>query len=98
GRQAETHMVNSAHARITGVPVEHSHEVERYAFATHPEDHVRQQELTARMQRGEIDRFSLEKRYVHPNGETFWVVLNVQIIADPVTGEKQQIASLVDIT
>ena len=98
GRQAETHFVNSAHARLTGVPIERCHEVARYAMATHPEDNVRQQELTARMQRGEIDHFSLEKRYVHADGTVVWAVLNVQLVPDPVTGELQQIASLVDIT
>jgi PAS domain S-box-containing protein len=98
GRQAETHLVNSAHARITGVPVERSHEITLYALATHPEDNIRQQELTARMVRGEIDRFSIEKRYVHPDGRVVWVVFNVQRVIDPVTGEQHQIASLVDIT
>ncbi len=98
GRQAETHVVNSAHARLTGVPIELSREFGRYALATHPEDNLRQQEFTARLLRGEIDRFSLEKRYIHPDGDVIWVVLNVQIVADPVTGEQNQIASLVDIT
>ena len=98
GRQAETHLVNSAHARITGVPIDRRHETTLYALATHPEDHVRQQELTGRLLRGEIDRFSLEKRYVHADGKVLWVVLNVQHVVDPVTGERQQIASLVDIT
>jgi PAS domain S-box-containing protein len=98
GRQAETHLVNTAHARITGVPLERSKEISLYTLATHPEDNARQQELTARMQRGETDHFSLEKRYVHADGNILWVVLNVRIITDPISGERQQIASLVDIT
>ncbi len=97
-RQSETHVVNTAHARITGVPMERCREIELYALATHPADNARQQELTGQLQRGEIDRFSLEKRYIHPDGEVVWVVLNVQLVADPVTGELNQIASLVDIT
>ncbi|MGH7945185.1 MAG: PAS domain S-box protein, partial [Opitutaceae bacterium] len=98
GRQAETHLVNSAHARLTGVPIERRHETTLYALATHPGDNLRQQELTAKLQRGEIDRFSLEKRYVHPDGKVLWVVLTVQDVAEPVTQERHQIASLVDIT
>jgi len=98
GRQEETHTVNSAHARITGVPIERSREFARYARATHPEDNVRQQELTARLQRGEIDRFTLEKRYMHEDGRIVWVALTAQIVADPVSGEKNQIASLIDLT
>ncbi len=98
GRHSETHTVNSAHARITGVPVEKRFDPTRYVAATLPEDSVIQQELTARMQRGEIDRFTLEKRYRHADGQIVWVALTVQILVDPVTGEKNQIASLVDLT
>jgi PAS domain S-box-containing protein len=97
-RHTETHMVNSAYARITGVPIEQRHQLESYALATHPEDLPRQEDLAARMERGEIDRYSLEKRFVHPDGDIVWVVLNVQLVLDPVTGEKHQITSLVDIT
>jgi PAS domain S-box-containing protein len=98
GRQRETHLVNSAHARITGVPVEKSGMPEAYLLATYPEDNERQAELTERLQRGESDHFTLEKRYVHPDGELVWVVLTVRIFCDPATGQKQQVATLVDVT
>jgi PAS domain S-box-containing protein len=98
GREAETHLVNSAHARITGVPLDRSREIDRYREATHPEDRAREQELVARLQRGELGRFGLEKRYVHPGGREVWVVVNVQLVTDPVTGLRHQIASTVDIT
>jgi PAS domain S-box-containing protein len=98
GRQSETHDVNSAHARITGVPIARAREFERYAAATHPDDVARQAEVTERLYRGETDRFTLEKRYVHAGGDIVWVLLTVQIVPDPVTHERHQIASLVDIT
>jgi PAS domain S-box-containing protein len=98
GRQVETHMVNTSHARITGVPADRCREPVYYSRATHPEDNARQQELTQRLQRGEIDHFSLEKRYLHADGAVLWALLTVQIVPDPITGEQQQIASLVDIT
>ncbi|MDO8541876.1 MAG: PAS domain S-box protein [Opitutaceae bacterium] len=98
GRQGETHYVNSAHARLTGVPVERANDLELYALATHAEDNAKQAELTARLARGEIDHFTLEKRCLHPDGAIVWVVLNVHVVPDPVTGERQQITSLVDIT
>ncbi len=97
-RQVETHLVNSAHARITGVPVERCRDPKAYVHATHPEDNLRQQQLTERLLRGDTDHFSLEKRYVHADGTVVWAVLNVRIVTDPVTGERQQIASIVDIT
>jgi PAS domain S-box-containing protein len=98
GRQSETHLVNAAHARITGVPAERRHEIELYERATHPEDAVRQKDLQARLQSGETDRFTLEKRYLRPDGDVLWVSLNVRMVSDPVTGERHQIAALVDIS
>ncbi len=98
GREAETHLVNTAHARITGVPLERSREVALYDQATHPDDLPRQLELTARMQRGELDRFGIEKRFLHADGRVVWTVLNIQIIGNPVTGERYQISAMVDIT
>lgn len=98
GRQSETHTVNSAHARITGVPVERRADPALYALATHPDDRARQEQLTAKLQRGETNGFSLEKRYVHPDGKVVWALLTVRVLHDSVSGEHHQIASVVDIT
>jgi PAS domain S-box-containing protein len=97
-RYDETHLVNSAHARITSVPAERSREPGIYAHVTFPDDNVRQQLLTTRLQRGEIDRFSVEKRYLHPDGTVIWAILAVRRAKDLITGELQQVASLIDIT
>jgi PAS domain S-box-containing protein len=98
GHQNERHLVNSAHARITSVPVEKCSEPGAYSRVTHPEDAARQQEQTDRLYRGEIDHFSMEKRYLHPDGRVVWCILTVYHFREPVTGEMQQVASLVDIT
>jgi PAS domain S-box-containing protein len=98
GRQAETHTVNSAHARITGVPVEKCRETDVYLNLTHPEDREKQVVLTAQLQRGEIDHFVLEKRYLHPDGKVVSVVLTVRTFRDPVTGKNQQVGTIVDVT
>ena len=98
GRKSETHIVNSAHARITGVPLERSRADDAYELATHPEDVARQAVLERQLERGEIDHYSLEKRYVNEEGLITWTVLNVFHVPDPITGERQEIASLVDIT
>ncbi|HVS51362.1 MAG TPA: PAS domain S-box protein [Opitutaceae bacterium] len=97
-RQADTHIINSAHARITSISAERCREPGVYALVTHPDDNPQQHHETERLLRGEIDHFSLEKRYVHANGDVLWAELNVRVVTDPVTGERQQIASLVDIT
>jgi len=98
GRQSETLMVNSAFARITGVPLERCREIELYESATHPEDRRQQEELNLRVQRGEIDRYGLEQRYIHSGGREVWVVINTQVVTDPVTHLRHQISSVVDIT
>jgi PAS domain S-box-containing protein len=98
GRRSETHLVNSAYARISGVPSDQARIDGVYAAATHPDDWQEQQLLQARLQRGEIDRFTLEKRFIHRDGHIVWAVLNVCVRPDPVTGERQQISSVVEIT
>jgi PAS domain S-box-containing protein len=98
GRAAETHLVNSAHARITGVPVDRCGSMELYEEALPPEDRPGWRELNARMERGEIDRYGLEQRFVHADGREVWVVVSAQVVTDPVTGLRHQIASLVDIS
>ena len=98
GHHHEKHLVNSAHARITGVPVEKCAEHDAYKNVSHPEDAARQKLLTDQLYRGEIDHFSIEKRYMHPEGRIEWAVLTVHHFREPVTGDMQQVATLVDIT
>ncbi len=98
GLQHETHLVNSAHARITGVPVKFCCDPKAYSHATHPEDAIRQKEETDKLYRGEIDHFSLEKRYLHPEGKIVWAVLTVHHFHEPNSGFTHQVASLIDIT
>ena len=90
-------VVNPAHERITGVPAEKSRVPNCYFAATHYEDALRQRGLEERLVAREIDHFSLEKRYVHPNGDTVWALLTMHLHVDPVTGELQQLTTLVDI-
>jgi|GEM_PF-1735913 len=46
---------------------------------THPEDLPMDVELSAQLNRGEIQNFSLEKRYLHKQGENIWVKINVSL-------------------
>jgi PAS domain S-box-containing protein len=91
-------IVNPAQARITGVPIEHSRELPRYMEATHPEDRARQHVLNQRLLAGEIDRYEIEKRYIHPNGVVCWAALTRRYYHDQANGEIQEITTLVDIT
>ncbi|HEX2854781.1 MAG TPA: transporter substrate-binding domain-containing protein [Opitutaceae bacterium] len=97
-READTRMVNAAHERITGVSAAKSRDTQNYVAATHPEDREPQRVLLERLYRGEIEHFSLEKRYVHPDGRTVWAMMSTHLYRDPVTKEPQEVTTLVDIT
>jgi PAS domain S-box-containing protein len=95
----ETRLVNNAHMRITGVGREAAQsDPDAYRKVTYPEDQAKQDELTARVARGEINIFSLEKRYVRPNGDLIWALLTVQRFPNPRTGQIHEVTTIVDIT
>jgi len=94
----ETRLVNPAHARITGVPIERCRELDAYRQATAPADRVTQDALHRRLVAGEIDHYTLEKRYVQADGSVHWVVLAVHRYADGNSEEVREISTLVDIT
>jgi PAS domain S-box-containing protein len=96
--QDETRMVNVEHVRITGVPLEASKDQSAFDRATHPDDAPRQAALMAQMQSGQIDRFTLEKRYVHPDGRTIWVQLSRRLYRDEDGRPTQELNVLADIT
>jgi len=98
GDSGETRLVNPAHIRITGVTRERSRDSANYALATHPDDRETQALLINKLRRREIDRFSLEKRYVHPDGTVVWAVMSLMAFNDPYTGELREVTTLVDIT
>lgn len=98
GGAPHTRMVNSEHVRISGISRERAQNIENYLAVTHPEDLERQMALHERMRRGEIDRFSLEKRYLRPDGSVVWGALTLMSALDPRTGERHEVSTVVDIT
>lgn len=65
---------------------------------THPEDHARQVALERQLQAGELNGYSLEKRYVRPDGRVVWVDFRVQAYRRADGGIEQEIAIAIDIT
>ena len=65
---------------------------------THPDD--REVSLTAmkRLLRGEARDFQIEKRYLHKNGETVWVLLGVSVARDADGFPLHFVSQMVDIT
>jgi PAS domain S-box-containing protein len=91
-------IVNAAHVAITGVPAERSNEPGAYVRATHPDDWGRQQELIDRIDRGEIDHYHMEKRYVHPDGTIRWTALTVRHYRASADGTVQEVVAIVDLS
>lgn len=94
----ETVLVNPAHHQITGLSASEVLEAGAFDRVTHPDDLVRQRAFTQKYKAGEIDHFTIEKRYLHPAGRIVWANLTRRMFTDPATGEKQSITTLVDIT
>lgn len=90
--------VNPEHVRITGVSESNSRVEGAFAKVTHPEDARRQRRLNERFLRGDIDHYSLEKRYIRPDGSIVWVSFTTRMHVDPSTGQKQAVTTLVDIS
>jgi PAS domain S-box-containing protein len=96
--EEQTHLVNPAHERITGVSAEEARRPGAFALVSHPDDYARQKVLTEQFVRGDIEQYSLEKRYLHPDDRVIWAVLTSRMFTDPATGRKQSVTTLVDIT
>ncbi len=97
-QRAETRIVNPAHERITGVSVARSRDTANYIAVSHPEDQAKQDALMRRVYAGEIEQFALEKRYLRPDGAVIWAVLTMRVARDKVTGDQQEVTTLLDIT
>jgi PAS domain S-box-containing protein len=98
GRRPDSRIINPAHQRITGVPAALAKDPASYAKASNPDDFARQQAMVDKLYRGEINEFSMEKRYIHPDGRIVWAVLTMHAHQDPTTGEVQEVTTLVDVT
>jgi len=98
GGRPDSRLVNAAHIKITGVSLEDSRDPDSYLRVSHPDDREKQRVLLEKLDRGEIDHFSVEKRFMHPGGRIVWAVLTIHLSHDPASGEKQQVATVVDIT
>ncbi|MFO1447456.1 MAG: response regulator [Opitutaceae bacterium] len=91
-------IVNPEHVRVSGVLPEDGTKPGIYLQVTHPDDRERQLPLNAKLLRGEIDRFSIDKRYVHPDGREVWAAFSTRVYVDPVTGQRQSLTTLIDIS
>jgi PAS domain S-box-containing protein len=54
---------------------------------SHSEDKQLHLELFEKLSKGEVDKYHLEKRFIHANGEIVWVRLTFSAIRDDEDGE-----------
>ena len=90
-------LVNAEHARITGVSVEDSFKPGIFVRVSHPEDYARQLALADKFHRGEVGSYSVEKRYLHPDGRVQWAELASHQYVDPATQRRVIVTIITDI-
>ncbi|TAL06487.1 MAG: PAS domain S-box protein [Verrucomicrobia bacterium] len=73
-----TNTINDEHLRICGLIREQVAVPGIFKKITEPEDHKRQAVFTKRIEAGEIDHYSMDKRYVWPDGQNVWVFFSFQ--------------------
>ncbi len=89
---------NDGMFRIAGLRPAADVRVEAFKTATVPEDLAVQEAQYARVLAGEIDGFTIEKRYRTAEGKTVWVSFSLQIYRDKNGRIAQEVATIVDIT
>ncbi len=89
--------VNRALCDITGYTAD---ELTSRTFhdITHPDDLDTDVQLAARLGRGEIPRYQLEKRYIRKNGSVVDVMLSGSVLRGPDGAARYYIAQIEDIT
>lgn len=65
---------------------------------THPDDLEKDLFYRGKLQKGEIDSFSIEKRYIRKDGSVKWAMLTCSMVSESTTGFRYMISVLEDIT
>ncbi|WP_075180873.1 diguanylate cyclase [Pantoea sp. 1.19] len=90
-------QVNKSLCRLLGYPPEQLLRLD-FQQVTHPDDlHADLRQFDALLQ-GDIDNYTLEKRYLHRDGHIVWVLLAVSLVRDDAWQPLYLIAQIEDIT
>ena len=74
-------QVNEKHCRFLGYEQEELLSM-TFSDVTHPDDRAQDLEGLARLLRGEVREYAVEKRYVRKDGQTVWGQLAVSLVRD----------------
>jgi PAS domain S-box-containing protein len=89
--------VNESLCRILGYPREELLTTPWQAL-THPDDLAPDLENVRRLLAGEIQAYSMEKRYYQKNGREIWALLNVSLMRTPDDAPEYFITQILDLT
>jgi PAS domain S-box-containing protein len=89
--------VNEAFCRLTGYDAAELTELS-FADITHPADRDMDFRLARDVFGGEVDSYTLDKRYVRKDGEVIWISLTVSVIRDEVGRPLKGMGLVQDIT
>ncbi len=92
------HHSNATFRRILDLPADTAPDSAMLAELTHPEDLPRHIEMQRQIESGQVDSYTLEKRFVLKNGRIVWGRLSVAVVRDEAGGIIQEITILEDIT
>jgi len=65
---------------------------------THPSDLEAEREYSRKLLNGEIRYYHLEKRYIHKQGHSIWILLSVSLVRDSQGNPLYSLAQMQDIT
>jgi PAS domain S-box-containing protein len=89
-------LVNQKLCELVGYAQEEMHR-RTFQEITHPEDLDADLEYTRQLLAGEIQTFSMDKRYLHKQGSSVWVNLTVSLVRSPEGEPKYMISIIKDI-
>ncbi|MBI2511346.1 MAG: response regulator [Opitutae bacterium] len=97
GEKTES-WINDAVLLISGLTREQALDPEAFGTVTHPDDWAVQIANQERLHRGEIDRYTMGKRYLLPDGSVRWGELSVRTCRPTPDAPFEQVSAVVDIT
>ncbi len=93
-----TNHINPRFTEIIGLTAEEALNIENVRRITHPDDWAQQDKLTSALYAGEMDRFNIEKRYIHKDGRIVWGDLTVTLLRNEAGIVTHHFAMLEDVT
>jgi PAS domain S-box-containing protein len=90
-------QVNRSLCEIVGYSEAELAEI-RFQDITHPEDLTQDLQYLSQLTAGEINSYQFEKRYIHKQGHSIWILLSVSMIRDTHNNPRYYIAQIQNIT